>query len=145
MKKGVLMALVGAIVVLFLGVAGLGYWMFIRPATAAAAPAETHEAETALEFLKLKNFVTDLADKDRARYVDVTIAVGTKDAVTLEAVKKQEVQIRDLILSQLRTRTAADLTGAGGKDKLAESLKEALSKLLKENFKAVFITDLVVQ
>ena len=147
MKKGVLIGLVGAVAVLFIGVAGLGYYVFMRPAAAAAAPAETHteEAEIELSFLKLKNFVTDLADKDRARYVDVTIAVGVKDEVALESVKKQETQIRDIILTQLRSRVAADLLGAAGKEKLAESLKEPLTKLLKESFKAVYITDLVVQ
>ena len=147
MSKGLKIGLVGAIVVLFLGVAGLAYMVFIRPAPAAAATTEHKESasEAAPEFLKLKNFVTDLADKDRARYVDVTVAVGMKDAAALTEGKKYETQIRDIILTQLRNRTAADLVGAQGKDKLAEGLKEALGKLLKENLKAVYITDLVVQ
>ncbi|HYF93951.1 MAG TPA: flagellar basal body-associated FliL family protein [Symbiobacteriaceae bacterium] len=146
MNKKVTIALVAAVAILFLGVASLGYWVLMRPAAAVAAPAEhKEEPETELAFLKLKNFVTDLADKDRARYVDVTIAIGVKDEVALEAVKSKEPQIRDIILSELRARTAGDLMGAAGKDKLAASLKEPLTKLLKENFKAVFITDLVVQ
>lgn len=147
MKKGLMIGLVGAVAVLFVGVAGLGYYVFMRPAAAATAPAETHAeaADAELSFLKLKNFVTDLADKDRARYVDVTIAVGVKDEAAMESVKTKEPQIRDIILTQLRTRVAADLLGSVGKDRLAESLKEPLTKLLKENFKAVYITDLVVQ
>ncbi|HWI65940.1 MAG TPA: flagellar basal body-associated FliL family protein [Symbiobacteriaceae bacterium] len=149
MSKGLKIGLVGAIVVLFLGVAGLAYMVLMRPAPAAAATTTEHtepSSEAAhLEFLKLKNFVTDLADKDRARYVDVTVAVGLKDAAGLTEAKALENQVRDAILTQLRTRTAADLLGAPGKDKLAEAIKESLGKLLKDHLKAVYITDLVVQ
>jgi flagellar basal body-associated protein FliL len=147
MSRGLKLALFGAIAILFLGVAGLGYYVVMRPVQAAPAPAAAAKEEdtSTLGYLKLSHFVTDLADKDRARYVDVTIAVGVKDEATVETVKKQESQIRDIILTQLRACVAADLMGAAGKEKLATALKEPLSKLLKDNFKTVFITDMVVQ
>lgn len=152
MSKGLVIGLIGALLLLFVGVAGLGYMVLMRPVAAAPAPVEHKETKSeddashaTVEFLKLKNFVTDLADKDRSRYVDVTIAVGFKDAEALATGKKLEPQIRDIILSQLRTRVAAELAGPTGKDKLAETLKEPLAKLLKDGLKAIYITDLVIQ
>ncbi len=149
MSRGLLIALVASILVLALGVAGLGAYVFLKP-SGSAAVAETSSSKdvaktTPLEFLKLKNFVTDLADKDRLRYIDVTIALAVVDVKALEEAKKKEPQIRAMILSQLRERTSADLAGARGKDRLAEALNGPLAALLGDVFKGIYITDLVVQ
>lgn len=153
MSRKLTIGLIAAVAVLTLGVASLAAFVFMRPAAAAEVKIveveKKAEAPTPLEFLALKNFVTDLADKERARYVDVTMQLGFRDAVDLAAAKKLEPQIRDIILGQLRTRVAADLAGATGKEKLAESLKVPLTELLKSTakngLKGIFITDLVVQ
>ncbi|HYG60513.1 MAG TPA: flagellar basal body-associated FliL family protein [Symbiobacteriaceae bacterium] len=151
MNRGAKIALIGAVVVLTLGLAGLATYVFTRPVSASPAPAEQAadaQAEHAeMTFLKLKNFVTDLKMEPdgRMRYVDVTIALGLKDEAALETGKKLEPLIRDIIVSQLRTRTASDLLGNTGKEQLAEGLKEPLAQVLKTYLKAVYITDLVVQ
>jgi len=149
MSRPLVIALVASILVLALGVAGIGAYVFLKPSGPAAAVAVSSGKEATktapLEFLKLKNFVTDLADKDRLRYVDVTIAIAVVDAKALEDTKKRESQIRAIILSQLRERTSADLAGARGKDRLADTLSQPLNDLLGEVFKGVYITDLVVQ
>lgn len=155
MSKGMQMALIASILVLALGVAGLAAYVFLRPAgaqVAATAPAaQKQSADTAAAdahgavFFKTKNFTTDLADKDRLRYADVTVALAMKDEVALTAAKNAEPQIRDVILGQIRTRTAADLAGPAGKEKLAEALQKALSDLLKDQFKKLYVTDLVIQ
>lgn len=152
MNRGLIIALVASVLVLALAVAGLGaYVFFLQPVAAPAAESGkektkgTQETTVELEYLKLKSFVTDLADKDRPRYIDTSIALAFADKVSADAAKKLEPQIRDLILSQIRTRTAVELAGADGKEKLARSLQTSLAPLLKESLKAVFITDLVVQ
>ncbi len=153
MSKGLTITLVASVLVLALGVAGLAGYVFLKQPAAATTPApaekaQTETKETAVEaasFLKLKNFVTDLADKDRLRYADVTIALGLVDEVALEGSKKMESQIRDVILSQLRTKVAADLAGAAGKEKLAEDLMKSLAPVLKKQLTKVYITDLVIQ
>lgn len=152
MSRGLQIALVSSILLLALGVAGLGAYVFLGPgptastAQPAAANADTSDgAEATAVFFKTKNFVTDLADKDRLRYVDVTVALAIKDEVALEAVKKLEPQIRDIILSQLRVRVSADLAGAVGKEKLAETLQTGLTELLKSRLVKVYVTDLIIQ
>ena len=152
MSRGLTIALIGAILVLAVGVAGLAAYIFMRPVAAAPAPVEQKveektDEQAVLSFYALKNFLTDLkVDADgRMRYVDVTVSLGLKDTVAMDEAKKLEPQIRDLILTQLRTKTASELLGNTGKTKLAESLKEPLITLLKTNLKSVLITDMVVQ
>ena len=150
MSRGFMIALLAAVLVLGVGVVGLGVYVFLGPGGAGAArPQSAPPAESAehggQEFLKLKNFVTDLADKDRLRYVDVTIAVALNDAAGLEAAKKVELRMRDLVLGHLRSLAAATLAGASGKEKLAEELTRVISPLLQGQPVKVYVTDLVIQ
>lgn len=153
MSRGLTIALVASILVLALGVAGLATYIFLRPAavpetTVASKPAEQEEEdekEGEIVFLSLKNFVTDLSDKDRLRYADITVSLAISDAAALEEAKKKEPQIRDAVLGLLRSRLAADLLGAAGKDRLAEELTKALHPVLKKSLKKVYITDMIVQ
>lgn len=156
MSRGLTITLVASVLVLALGVAGLAAYVFLMPAGPRAnagseqpivivkeSGSASLEAETF--FLKTKNFVTDLADQDRLRYIDVTVSVAMKDAPALELAKKSEPQIRDIILTHIRTQVSSDLMGAAGKEKLADGLQKGLSELLKDQLKKVYITDLVIQ
>lgn len=151
MSRGLQIALVSSILLLALGVAGLGAYVFLGPGAAGSATQATAKAESepaadaAAVFFKTKNFVTDLADKDRLRYVDVTVALAVKDDIALDAVKKMEPQVRDIILAQLRSRLSADLAGAAGKERLAETLTAGLSEALKGKLVKVYVTDLIIQ
>jgi flagellar basal body-associated protein FliL len=152
-SRGLTIALVASILVLALSVGGLAAYVFFRQPAVTMAATEgvmsekkggSDEADAGA-FLKLKNFVTDLADKDRLRYVDVSISLGLKDEKAVEEAKKIEPAIRDHILGQLRKMTSAELAGAQGKEKLAETLQKGLSELMRGQLKAVYVTDLVVQ
>lgn len=152
MSRGLQIALVASIILLAAAVAGLGAYLFLAPASARGgeetpAPAVEAPKAAAVEanFFKTKNFVTDLADVDRLRYVDLTIALALKDAESLEVAKKMEPQIRDTVLTQVRRRVAAELAGAEGKARLADLLQTGLEELLKGRLSKVYITDLVVQ
>jgi flagellar basal body-associated protein FliL len=147
MSKRFQIALVVSMLALALAVAGLGAFLFLRPGTAAApsAPAQTPVTVDAMVFFKTKNFVTNLADTDRPRFVDATVALALRDDVALENAKKIEPQVRDIVLGYLRLRTAADLAGAAGKEKLGTALQTGLNDVLKGQLIKVYITDLTVQ
>jgi flagellar basal body-associated protein FliL len=151
MSRGLQIALVASILVLAVAVAGLGAFLFLKsgaPSNGGEQAAETKAAKAAateVVFFKTKNFVTDLADKDRLRYADVTLALAMKDEASLDIAKKAEPQIRDIVLGQLRIRVAADLAGSTGKEKLSEALQAALGELLKNSLVKVYVTDLIVQ
>lgn len=151
MSKGLQVALIAAIVLLALSVAALGAYLFLsrgaRPSDHKAVQSETTSSAKVAEgvFFKTKNFVTNLADSDRLRYVDATVALAVKDEAALEVAKTIEPQIRDTVLGQLRQRTAAELSGPAGKDKVAEALSAAISELLPGQLLKVYVTDLTVQ
>jgi flagellar basal body-associated protein FliL len=152
MSRGLLVTLVAAVLILAVGVAGLAAYIFLGPGIAEAANTAPRQAAPEIvdgaavqSFLTLQSFVTDLSDKDRLRYVDVTVVLGLKDEAALAAVKKMEPQVRDTVLSQLRAMVAADLAGASGKDRLAKTLETRLADQLKGHLKAIYITDLIVQ
>ncbi|MFZ5814004.1 MAG: flagellar basal body-associated FliL family protein [Bacillota bacterium] len=152
MSRGLLIALIGSVLVLTLGVAGIaGYVFFLMPKgneAAVAAPETKKEEEGhSLEshFHKMNHFVTNLADTDRLRYIDVTIALGVKSEESEKKLKEAEPQVRDLILSQIRSLTSADLAGPQGKAKLAEVLEKALAESFKDHVTKVYVTDMVVQ
>lgn len=150
MNRGLVIGLVAAVLVLALGLTGLGAYVLLGPERTAsqtepAADTADSAATTDVVFFETDHFVTDLADKDRLRYVDVTVSLAMRDDDALEEAQQLEPQIRDTILGQLRLRTASELAGSAGKDDLATALKNALVNLLGDGLVKVYITDLVVQ
>lgn len=142
--------IVAVSLIALVGVAGVGagsaYLVLRRasPAAAAEAPAPAASAEEPdLVAVSLAKFVTDLADKDRPRYVDVTVVLALKSDKVKPKVEKAVPEIRDAILGHLRTLTASQLAGAEGKDRLAQSLQQVLNK--HQGIRKVLITDLLVQ
>lgn len=152
MSRGLLVTLVTAVLVLALGVAGLATYVFVfmpknaAPAAAKEAPAKT-EQTSAVDpaFYTMKSFMTNLADKDRVRYIDVTISLGLKTADSKKFAESADPQIRHLILTQIRSMSAAELSGPEGKQKLAEAVKTCLNDLMKDHLSKVYITDMVIQ
>lgn len=151
MNKGLTITLVATTLLLTVAVAGIGAYVFLFQPTASAEEKHTEEApevaKVAAEtfYFKPSKFLTNLADKDRLRYVELSIALAMKDAAALETAKKIEPKIRDVVLDKLRQQVAADFAGAEGKAKLAETLQAGLNEILKGYLTKVYVTDLVVQ
>jgi len=150
MNRGLVIALVAAVVVLAIGQVGLGAWVLLGPGRTGVTLQNETQKEAASEpanvvFFETDNFVTDLADKDRLRYVDVTVTLAMRNQRALEKAQQLEPQIRDTILGQLRLRTSPELAGSAGKSDLAAALQNALTGLLGDGLVKVYITDLVIQ
>jgi flagellar protein FliL len=150
MSKGLTITLVTATLVLTVAVAGIGAYVFLfQPTAAAEGAAHTEEPVEAAHaeafYLQPAAFLTNLADKERLRYINVSIALALKDEAALESAKKIEPQLRDVVLDHLRQKVAADFAGAEGKAKLAETLQAGLTQILKGSLTKVYVTDLVVQ
>lgn len=96
----------------------------------------------------LKPFVTNLADTDRPRYINVTFELLSKDPTTAEKVKANLPVVRDTIVSILNSKKALEVSGDAGantlKDEILKRLNEALGNRNPLVAK-VLITDLVVQ
>ncbi|MFO7274492.1 MAG: flagellar basal body-associated FliL family protein [Bacillota bacterium] len=152
MNRGLITALVAAVVILAAGVAGLAaYVIFLMPqggvTSARADGTAVIAGEPVLEaaYYELDEFVTNLADKDRLRYIKFSVALGLRSSSSEEIVENANFQVRDVILTQVRELTAADLGGADGKERLAQAIKEGLDKLLPGHVTRVYVTDMVIQ
>lgn len=152
MNRGLVMALVAAVVILAVGVAGIaGYVFFLMPKgnaanVAAAAPKdESKKSAVEVKVHKMNKFVTNLGDMDRLRYIDVTIGLGLRGEESVTFVKDADPQIRDIILRQIRSLTASDLAGSQGADKMALVIEQGLTEVLKEHLTKVYVMDMVVQ
>lgn len=143
--KTVSLALLGVVAVA--GVAGgTAWWVVQRGGVVAAAERPPALPEAAnLVVVTMPHFLTDLADRDRPRFVDVTVALGVKDEKAKAKVQALLPAVRDAVLGHLRSLRAEDLAGATGKDRLASDLVGKLGTVTGGLVQRVFITDLVVQ
>jgi len=151
MNRGLIAALVTAVVILAVGVAGLSVYVW-RVGLAGAVPTGGSTTSDTLgtpsveaAYYEMDKFVTNLADSDRLRYIQFSVALGLRSDSSEEIAKEAEPQVRDVVLSQVRELTSKDLGGANGKERLAQAIKEGLDAILPGHVTRVYITDMVIQ
>jgi flagellar FliL protein len=99
------------------------------------------------QVIELQPFVVNLADKNEARYLRLTVSIG------LGAAKDGEkpdplftTRARNAMLAVLTAKTSDDVLTAEGKAKLRkELLKAAQSAIEEPHIEAIYITDFIVQ
>jgi flagellar FliL protein len=72
----------------------------------------------------------NLNDKENERYAQIVFSVETIDSATGELVKAQMPAIRGRVLMTLSSKTAAELLGREGKEKLAKEILEDARKTM---------------
>ncbi len=135
-SKKLIIIIVVAVVVL-IG-AGVGGWLFLSKKNAHAededgaepAPAAHAKAKTAPSFLPLDSMVINLADPGGERMAQIGITIELNDAKAVDEVKKYMPSIRSAVLMLISQRTAAELLGREGKEKLALDIKREVSRPL---------------
>ncbi|MEW8976789.1 MAG: flagellar basal body-associated FliL family protein [Symbiobacterium sp.] len=152
MNRGLITALVAAVVILAVGVAGLAAYVFLfMPQTGGAVGAEetatvsTGRPATEAAYYELNEFVTNLADTDRIRYIQFSVALGLRSTESEAIVEENEPLVRDAVLTQVRGLTSKDLIGSDGKDRLAQTVQEALGHALPGHVTKVYVTDMFIQ
>jgi flagellar FliL protein len=120
----------------------------VQPAKAEAATASPATLNLAQggKVITLKPFVTNLADADRPRYINVTfelVALSDKEAQTLQ---QNLPVLRDSIVAILNTKKSMEVTGEAGANKLKSDIQEKLNGLLGGRYvQRVLMTDFTVQ
>ena len=80
------------------------------------------------------------------RFVRTGLVVEVTDKKCIAELARRDPQVRDAVISILRTKTQEDISGAAGMEKLRQELGRAISGLLSEGSIAnVYFTELVVQ
>jgi len=117
-----------ALCLIVLGVA----FIFLRPQLGARAshrPAAAAESEHAI--VELDEFIINLADTDRARYIKVSLALDVTDAKTADRIKKESLpRVRDAIIMTLAKQYFQVLSTNPGKQALKRQLVAAVNQTL---------------
>jgi len=149
-KKGLFIIII--IAVLILGGGGFGaYWFLLRtPPPTAAELAEIEAAKkpepVILPVFALKPFVVNLADKKSRRYLKVTMKLELSNEELLEEVDKRRAQLRDVVLTLLSSKTAAEISTLEGKFLLRQDIiKRVNVNLVTGKVTKVYWEEFVVQ
>jgi len=152
---------VGALLIV-MAVAGGTVYLFVNlypqqvkesPAPTAASSKSTVEKGPTVDFevtdknvVVLKPFITNLADADRPRYINVTFELLTRDPTVAEKVKANLPVVRDTIVTVLNSKKSLEVSGDAGANTLKDEILKKLNDVLGAKYVArVLITDFVVQ
>lgn len=119
------------VLVVLLGVGSVAGWMLLAKhpkaageKTVAGEPAPQRDAKPV--FFDLEAFTVNLEGGDRLLYVGMTLQLGNESSK--EFVRAHLPQVRNRLLMVLSGQDAGTLITSNGKQKLAESIREALQK-----------------
>jgi len=147
-------AVMTAVMVLFMVLVGGGFYMMWMKITALAPPEEIVEedmedAEEVMEvgeMFPLDTFVVNLADSGGKRYLRATLQLELAPEQAAETFEQRLPQIRDVILTVLPTKTFEDIRTVAGKSALREEILQRLNTLLNvEGVANIYFTEFVIQ
>lgn len=92
--------------------------------------AKAHDAKSVPIFVPLEPFTVNLADRDAERFAQIGITLEISDAKVGEMVKAFMPAVRNNVLMAIADRTAAELLGREGKDKLAKKVGAETARAL---------------
>jgi flagellar basal body-associated protein FliL len=96
--------------------------------------------------INLKPFVTNLADIDRARYINVTFELVARNVTEAKKLDANLPIVRDAIVTVLNTKKSMEVTGESGANKLKTDIQSKVNLMLGTGLvQKVLMTDFVVQ
>ena len=106
--------------------------------------AGTADASAAVHIID--NLVLNPAGSGGMRFLLATIGVQMSDAAAKEAIRRREVEARDVVLNVLGTKKVEDLSDIANRETYKQEIKSALGKLFgPESVKAVYFSQFVIQ
>ena len=147
-------AVMAAVMVLFMALVGGGFYMMWMKIAALAPPEEITEEDMAEEgqmtavgeMFPLDTFVVNLADSNGKRYLRATLQLELAPEQAVETFEQRLPQIRDVILTILPTKTFEDIRTVAGKSALREEILQRLNTLLNvEAVANIYFTEFVIQ
>ncbi|AGB40638.1 flagellar basal body-associated protein [Halobacteroides halobius DSM 5150] len=145
---GVNYIVIALIVILAVGLAmGGSYFMLLKFGGLNDGQQEKTAKTTAKKLgptTKLNQFLVNLSNGNRFIKINVVFEVSNK--ATIKEIKDRNPQIRDAIISILRTKSYKEITSTRGTRKLRTEIMNDINKLLlKGKITNVFFTEFVVQ
>jgi flagellar FliL protein len=128
------------------GSAFTAYLMLAPERQAANAAKADQTAKDIGPTYQVGDFTVNLAETSSIRFIRTGLVLELEKEGDLKEAEKREPQIRDRVISVLRTRTLADLKAPDGLDKLRTDLIESINELfVSSTVTDIFFVDLVFQ
>lgn len=129
-------------VIIFLGSAAAGYFIFFAPEESAGK-----EKSSDIRSMKLETFTVNLADMEFRRYLrtDITLELYNKDAE--EEIKRKNHRVRDKIITMLNHKSVKDFDSRQKIEKTRLELLSAVNSILSEEnqIKALYFETFIIQ
>lgn len=136
------LVLAGAILVL-LGGAGVGYWLFLSPQGQSLAEARGPEPGPVFE---LGTIVTDLDQVDRPVYIQVGIVLEADSRAAVADLQRREGAVRNAVIGILRGKAPEDVKGSAGMAAVGSEIRRSLNSIISRGtVKEVYFTQFLVQ
>lgn len=145
MKRVLLIVGILSLLLVAVGAGAGGAYLVMNWEKIMAGPEPVPPPEAKGQLVPMPRFFTDLADRDRRRYVDITLTLLVKDEAVAKEVQEQMPVLRDAVLGYLRSQGAGELLGTAGKERLGEALVEVVSPVVDGGVRKVYVTDMLVQ
>lgn len=163
MNKKMIIVIIALAFLLFLGLVGGGFYiMWTKLSQINATPQQTQQAgngengaaqpadagaPTKVGPIKpIDTFIVNMADTERERYLKITLQLELSNAEADGEINKRMPQVKDLVLTFLPTKTAAELQSMEGKQQLREELMTKINDLLSTGrVTNIYFTDFVIQ
>jgi len=151
-----ILILVGVVAVMA-GAAFMVTKMVIKPAIApraaeTAAPEEKAEkpsekgGEHTVEVYLVSNLLVNPTGTAGTRYLSASVGLEVKSAVVLEKLRLRDLQVRDLLILVLSSRTVDELTDSRSRERMRKEILARLNQLLGgDQLSAVYFVDYVLQ
>ena len=149
-KKGKLFLVLGILLVLG-GASGGAAWYFTQSDTDAKPAEHKEEKPQPPVFVTLETFTVNLqADGGGEHYLQVGIDLKVTDPTVVELVKLHMPEVRNGVLLLLSSKSAEQIAGLEGKQKLSAEIQEQVNKPLNgkatgKGVTGVFFTSFVIQ
>jgi len=112
----------------------------------AEAPAGKEGKEGATNVHMIENLVLNPAGSNGARFLLVSVGLTMNSIGAAARVKEQDGEVRDIVLRVLGSRSIADLSEVGNRDRLKQDILVAVDSLFKgHSVKSVYFPQFVLQ
>ena len=96
--------------------------------------------------IKLDNFVINIIDGERTRYLKAGITLEAMDKKTKQEIQNRKPQIRDAVIFLSSNKNFRELRDLQGKKQLQADLQHKINSILKKGkVRRIFFTEFVVQ
>jgi flagellar FliL protein len=96
--------------------------------------------------IKLNNFVVNVTDGERTRYLKAGITLEGVNSQTKREIKQRKPQIRDAVLSHASNKNFRELRDLQGKQQLQAEIQHKINSILQRGkVRRVFFTEFVIQ